>query len=152
MDLDAPHPDFSGAWKLIRGESEFGFLPPPRLRIDNITHDAATGALQIRTRQKDASGDVTVDRDIVIGGDPAAVAVRGRSRTIRAYWGAATELVIETDSEVSGSPRRIEDRWTLDPDGQWLTIHRQHELPGGPVHQRLRLRRIITNFPASAAQ
>lgn len=152
MDLDAHHPDFTGAWKLIRGESEFGFLPPPRLRIDTIVHDAGTGALQIRTRQKDASGDVTVDRDVVIDGDPVAVAIRGRSRTVRAYWGSpAAELVIETASEVSGGTRRIEDRWTLDPDGQWITIHRLHELPGGPVRQRLRLRR-ITSGPASAAR
>ena len=150
MDLDAPHPDFSGAWKLIRGESEFGFLPPPRLRIDTIAHNA--DALQIRTRQKDASGDVTVDRDLVIGGDPVAVLIRGRSRSVRAYWGTATELVIETASEVSGSARRIEDRWTLDPDGQWLTIHRLHELPGGPVRQRLRLGRMITGAPACAGR
>lgn len=151
MDLDAHHPDFTGAWKLIRGESEFGFLPPPRLRIDNITHNAGTGALQIRTRQKDASGDVTVDRDLVIGGDAVAVAIRGRSRSVRAYWATGAELVIETASEVSGASRRIEDRWTLDPGGQWLTIHRLHELPGGPVRQRLRLRR-ITGAPASAGR
>ncbi|MFM2124342.1 MAG: hypothetical protein RL328_793, partial [Acidobacteriota bacterium] len=50
-------------------------------------------------------------------------------------------LVVETRSEVSGKPRRIEDRWTLDEDGLWLTIERVQEQPGGAVRQRLRMQK-----------
>ena len=63
-----------------------------------------------------------------------------RPRWIRAFWDEAA-LVVETKSQVSGATRKIEDRWTLDSDGEWLTIHRLHELPGGVVQQRLRLQR-----------
>ena len=130
--------NFSGVWKLIRGESDFGFLPPPQLRVDTIAHDGP--CLRVRTRQKDASGDITVDRDLAIGAEPAEIEIRGRRRKIRAYWDEAA-LVMETVSEVSGNGRRIEDRWTLDPGGEWLTIARVREQPGGAVRQKLRLRR-----------
>jgi hypothetical protein len=130
--------NFTGVWKLIRGESDFAFLPPPALRVDTIAHDEPE--LRIRTRQKDPNGDITLDRDLTIGGEACEVLIRGRVRQIRAYWDAEA-LVIETSSEVSGKPRSIIDRWTLDPDAAWLTIERVHHQPGGPVRQRLRLRR-----------
>ena len=131
-------PNFTGVWKLIRGESDFGFLPPPHLRVDTITH--ADPELRIRTRQKDDNGDVTLDRDLILGDEAVKIVIRGRARVIRAFWDEAV-LVVETKSQVSGKQRRLEDRWLLDEDGEWLTIERLHEMPGGPVRQRLRLQR-----------
>ncbi len=138
LHLQSVHTDFTGVWKLIRGESDFGFLPTPHLRIDRIVHQDPQ--LHIRTRQKDANGDITIDRDLTIGEEASEIIIRGRGRRVRAFWDEAV-LVVETSSEVSGKGRRIEDRWTLDPGADWLTIERRHEQPGGPVRQRLRLRR-----------
>ena len=132
-------PDFNGVWKLIRGESEFAFLPPPRLRIDTISH--VEPQFHVRTRQKDANGDVTVDRDLTLGGNAIELSIRGRTRQIRATWDESI-LVVETLSEVSGSNRRLVDRRTLDPGGAWLTLDRTQEQPGGDVRQRLRFRRL----------
>ena len=130
--------NFSGVWELIQGKSDFGYLPAPRLRIDTITHEASR--FQVRTRQKDANGDLTIERDLVIGGPPAEITIKGRARQIHAAWRDG-ELVVVTSSEVSGSPRTIEDRWaSVDEDS--LTITRVHELPGGPVRQLLFMRRV----------
>ena len=131
-------PNFTGVWKLIRGECNFGLLPPPHLRVDTISHEEPK--LMIRTRQKDDNGDVTVDRDLVIGEEPVKIAIGGRSRKIRAFWDDLT-LVVETKSEVSGKERRLEDRWSMDEDSEWVTVDRMHEMPGGPVRQSLRLQR-----------
>ena len=131
-------PDFTGIWKLIRGESDFGFLGPPEWRLDTITHKDPE--LRIRTRQKDANGDITVHRDLTVGSEAVTVVIRGRERQISAFWEGAV-LVVETRSEVSGNARRIEDRRSMDAGGEWLTIDRLHEQPGGAVRQRLRLRR-----------
>ncbi len=133
-------PDFTGVWKLIRGESDFGFLPPPEWRLDTIAH--LDPQLRIRTRQKDANGATTVDRDLTIGGDVVTIMIRGRERQIRAFWEDAV-LVVEARSEVSGNARRIEDRRSMDPGGEWLTIERLHEQPGGAVRQHLRMRRQV---------
>ena len=70
-------PNFTGVWKLIRGECDFGFLPPPRLRVDTILHNDPQ--LRIRTRQKDANGDITIDRDLTIGGEAVTIQIRGRA-------------------------------------------------------------------------
>lgn len=131
-------PDFTGNWKLNRGESDFGFLAPPEWRLDTITHEDPQ--VRIRTRQKDANGDTTVDRDLTVGGEPVIIMIRGRDRHIIAFWEGSV-LVVETRSEVSGKARRIEDRRSMDAGGEWLTIERLHEQPGGAVRQRLRLRR-----------
>jgi hypothetical protein len=131
-------PDFTGIWKLIRGESNFGFLAPPEWRLDTITHEDPQ--VRIRTRQKDANGDTTVDRDLTVGGEAVTIMIHGREREIIAFWEDAV-LVVETRSEVSGNARRIEDRRSMDAGGEWLTIERLHEQPGGAVRQRLRLRR-----------
>ena len=138
LHLQNVHPNFTGVWKLARGESNFGFLPPPDLRVDRIVHEDPQ--LHIQTRQKDANGDITIDRDLTIGEQGAEIMIRGRARRIRVFWDEAV-LVLETSSEVSGKARRIEDRWTLDAGADWLTIERRHEQPGGPLRQRLRLRR-----------
>jgi len=122
----------------VPSESDWGFLPPAQVRIDTIDHEGPQ--LRIRTRQKDANGDLTVDRNLMIGEPAVQIMILGRARWIRAFWEEA-ELVVETLSEVSGGARRIEDRWTLDPNGEWLTIRRYHDLPGGAVRQRLRLQR-----------
>ncbi len=106
--------------------------------MDRIVHDDLR--LHIRTRQKDANGDITIDRDVIIGGEALEVMIRGRARRIRAFWDEAV-LVLETSAEVSGRARLIEDRWTLDTVADCLTIERRHEQPGGPVRQRLSLRR-----------
>jgi hypothetical protein len=131
-------PNLTGEWTLVPGEGEFAFLGPPRLRVDTIHHEEPR--LHIRTRQQDANGDITVDRIVDVGGRAEEIAIHGRARTIRAFWDQDV-LVMETVTEVSGNPRRIEDRWTVDKDSAWLTIDRKHEQPGGAVHQRLRLRR-----------
>jgi hypothetical protein len=123
---------------MIRGECNFGFLPPPHLRVDTITHEEPK--LAIRTRQKDDNGDVTVDRDLVIGEEPIKISIGGKPRRVRAFWDEAT-LVVETKSEVSGKERRLEDRWSMDEDAEWVTVDRMHDLPGGPVRQSLRLQR-----------
>jgi hypothetical protein len=133
------HPNFTGVWKLIHSEIDFSFLPPPEFRVDTIVHEDPR--LHIRTHQIDANGDITVDRDFVIGGKAQTIVILGRTRIIRAFWDDIV-LVVETTSEVSGKPRRIEDRWTLDAGAEWLTIARLHEQPGGPVRQRFRLQQL----------
>lgn len=142
-------PDFTGTWKLIRGESEFAFLPPPRLRVDTISH--AESEFRVRTRQKDANGDLTVDRDLVIDGAAIEVMIRGRARLVRAFWDDHV-LVTETVSEVSGKPRRLVDRRSLDANGEWITIERLQEQPGGDVRQKLRLRRLDDSREATISE
>jgi hypothetical protein len=133
-------PDFSGVWRLDRGASDFGFLPPPRRRVDTIRHQDP--AIRIVTQQADANGKATVERALTIGGPPVAVMIHGRERLVGARWDGDA-LVIETQAEVSGRARRIEDCWKLAPDGLSLTIGRLHDLPGGAVRQALLLRRVL---------
>lgn len=133
------HRDFTGVWELVHRESDFSFLPPPDSRVDAVKHDEPQ--LSIRTLQIDANGETTVERDLVIGGEPKTISILNRPRIFRAYWEKA-ELVVEAASQVSGNSRRIEDRWTLDTEPDRITIVRRHEQPGGSVRQRLRFRRL----------
>jgi len=132
-----PRPDFTGTWKLNRGESEFGFLLTPRLRVDTIEH--AEPAIRIVTRQIDSNGDQTVERSLTIGGEPVEVVILNRVRHVSARWDG-DELLLETRSVVSGTERLLEDRWSLDAERKRVTVTRVHHQPGGAVRQVLRFR------------
>lgn len=132
-------PNLTGVWKLIRGESDFGFLPPPRFRQDTIVHNAPQ--IHITTHQIDANGDNTAERNLTLGADPAEILILGKPRLISARHDGDA-VIVETRSTVSGTARLIEDRWTLVAGS--LTITRTHHQPGGPVHQTLRFRSVGT--------
>jgi hypothetical protein len=134
--------NFTGTWELIPHESRFGFLPPPSLRVDTIVHEESR--ILIQTRQKDTNGDNTVIRDINIGAEVVLLDIRGRLRWIRATWQDDGALLMETTSEVSGNPRRIQDRWKLGTDAQWLMIERLFQQSGGNVHQWLWFKRVVS--------
>ena len=105
-------PDFSGIWRLIQHESKFGYLVPPRFRVDTIEH--RDSHIRILTQQIDSNGDVSVERRLTLCGD---------------------EIVMGTRSDFNGYSRLIEDRRRIAADGQSITILRRHELPGGAVKQ-----------------
>ena len=133
-------PNFSGTWKLIRGESEFGYLPEPKFRQDVIEHREPD--FRVVTHQIDSNGDNTVERKLVIGADSVEVSILGRPRLISAHWDGE-DLVLETRSMVSGKERLLEDRWQVDPDEFHLRVTRVHHLPGGVVRQALRFRAVL---------
>jgi len=132
-------PNFTGVWKLVRGESDFAFLPTPRFRLDTIEHSEPQ--LRIVTHQIDSNGDLTVERSLTIGGPPVEIMLLGRPRMISARWDAE-ELLLETRSTVSGSERLIEDRWSLVPGDFPVQLVRVHHQPGGAVRQTLRFRAV----------
>lgn len=59
--------------ELIRAASDFRFLPPPHLRGERIEHEDPR--LHIRTRQQDVDGDITIARDLTIGGNATGVSL-----------------------------------------------------------------------------
>ena len=122
-------PNFTGVWTLVHAKSDFGFLPPPRSRVDTIEHQGPQ--LRIRTNQTDSNGKLTVDRDLTIGAEPVAVLILNRTRWVRASWDGDA-LVVETTSEVSGAERSIEDRWTLDEAGSCSPSSACTSNPGEP--------------------
>ena len=131
-------PDLTGTWRLSLPESQFGFLPPAKLRIDTIAQ--TEHRIRIVTRQVDANGDHTVERALPLDGTPVEILVLGKMRLVSARWDG-DGLVVDTQSEVSGRPRRIQDRWELSPDGGTLTVSRWHGNPGGAVRRKIVLHR-----------
>jgi hypothetical protein len=139
------YPNFSGIWKLNCGESEFGFLAPPRLRVDIIIHNEPQ--ISICTRQIDSNGDLTVERKLSIGAEPVEIAILGSTRLVSARWDSAW-LLVETRSTVSGNERLLEDRWAIDAARTCITVARVHHLPGGAVRQMLRFQGKAASYSA----
>lgn len=123
-----------GAWRLNHTASDFGFLPPPRLREDRITLDG--DCLIIETHQIDSNGDNRVTRDLTLDGEPRTIDVLGRPREIRACWSEGV-LHVETRWEIGGNPRRLVETWRV-AAGR-LRIERRHEANGGAIRQTLLL-------------
>lgn len=124
----------AGAWRLNVTASDFGFLPPPRLREDRISLHG--GRITIETHQIDTNGDNRVTRDLTLDAEPCVIDVLGRSREVRAHWTGAV-LHVETRWEIGGNPRRLLETWRV-AAGR-LRIERRHEANGGAIRQTLLL-------------
>lgn len=129
--------DFSGEWELALEMSQFGFLKPPRRRVDRMTQTASS--LMVETRQIDTRGDNTVTRVIPLDGREATADVLGRASRYRGTWHGAA-LIVEGEWEHAGQPRGSVETWSR--DGERLVIERVLRMPGGDVAQRLILRRV----------
>ena len=129
-----PADAIAGAWRLNLNASDFGFLPPPRLREDRISIHG--NQITIETHQIDTNGDNRVTRHLTLDGEPCIIDVLGRSREVRAQWTGGV-LHVETRWEIGGNPRRLHETWRADAGR--LRIERRHEANGGAIRQVLLL-------------
>jgi len=137
---DDRKPDFSGEWRLDVGRSEFGPIAGPDRRTDRIEH--AEHALRMTSRQARGDRESHGQWDCRTDGSRCAVSLRGSSLqvTTRVSWDGPV-LVFESEGTWQGSQVRMEDRWTLSPDGREITVLRRMSNEMGEAHQRVVLER-----------
>jgi len=128
-------PDFSGRWRLVHEKSDFGKGDRPDSRVDVITHrdpelvevlrTVRGGKADSLTYRFQTNGKRTVSKDhrvpmqAVTRWDGDAITFRSKMKM----------LMLEI---------KIEERWTLSPDRDTLTMARHMRgVPGAGVEERL---------------
>ncbi len=131
-------PNFTGKWELNPEKSDFGALPGPDRRTDQIEH--AEPVLRLTSRQTRGGRESIGQWECLTDGSPCTVSIQGAELRVasRVTW-AGTALTFDSQGEYRGGPVRISDRWTLSPDGNIITIARRMTGEAGETHQTLTL-------------
>lgn len=117
-------PNFSGTWVLDLQKSDFGPLPAPKSRTDQITQkDANLTVTRRQVAPNDQSTSVTVT--CLIGGGPCTSTYSQSDAKLKAkaLWEGET-LVIDSVLTTSGVDFQVRDVYSLAPGGKVLTIKR----------------------------
>lgn len=133
--LPTPKPDFSGRWRMVKDQSDFGGFSVPDAVIRVVEHRDPT--LNVHTIQTNGSKTTTADVSYFTDGSQTQNVINGHDATSKAYWDGSA-LVIRTNMKDSkGEDVVIEDRWQLSDDQQTLTTTSHIETPKGQVDMKL---------------
>ena len=127
-------PNFSGAWKLNTAKSDFGAMPAPDSRTDNITHEDPD--LKDAYTQSGQMGEITAEMKYSTDGKETTNSVRGNQIKTTAKWDG-DELAIAGKTQFNGADVTLSDRWSLSADGKTLTIQRHVNSPMGETNQKI---------------
>jgi hypothetical protein len=131
----ATHPDFSGRWKMLKDQSDFGKFTRPDIVIRVIDHHDPT--LNLHTVETTGGKTSVADISYFTDGSEATNNRSGHSATSKAFWDGAA-LMIRTDTTDSTNERvQILERWELSPDGQELVTTSDVITPTGGAHLKL---------------
>lgn len=131
----AKHPNYSGRWKMIKDQSDFGKFKAPDMIIRVIDEHEPT--LNIHTVQTKDGKTTASDVSYYIDGRASTNSLGGRDATSKSFWDGSS-LTIRTETKNSkGENTQIVDRWDLSADGQTLTIASHIETPNGEVDLKL---------------
>ena len=114
-------PNFSGTWKVNVAKSDFGAMPAPDSRTDNIAH--ADPDLKLHVAQSGQMGDMTYDAVYTTDGKESTNSINGNVFKSTVKWDG-DDLSVDTKGSFNGMDVTIKDRWTLSEDGKTITVQR----------------------------
>lgn len=113
-------PNFSGVWRMVKEKSDFGKVAMPDRILRTIDHRGVT--INVHTEQEAGGRTSSTDLLYYTDGRDSTNEVSGREGTYHCFWDGGT-LVIRTEAKTkSGRAALTEERWTLEPDGNTLTM------------------------------
>jgi hypothetical protein len=126
----APHPSFTGTWKMDTSQSDFGMLPKVSSITDRITEQGSEIVIN-RTRE---GRDVEIH--IPLDGSQKDNDIMGNPMKTDAHWDGDV-LTVNFVGTRNGKPISYKERWTLAPDGKTYQISRHLTSPRGETDQTL---------------
>lgn len=126
-------PNFSGNWKLNLDKSDFGPLPPPSARSNQIEHSEPN--LKITTTQSGAQGEFTYAMSYTTGGKESSNDVAGNTFKSTANWDGDV-LVVDTKGSFNGNDFTTQEKYSLSPDGKVITVNRHLKSAMGEADQK----------------
>lgn len=128
-------PNFSGAWELLLGRSDFGRIPAPQKVVDVIEHRPpkikVKSTVALAGKEYTAEMNYTTDGQTNVNFEPGGDRIKSRSR-----WSGA-ELVTESEIEIGFDTTKFRERWRLADGGKTFINDRVIASKTGDVVQRL---------------
>lgn len=133
--LPPPKTDFSGRWRMLKDQSDFGGFTIPDAVIRVIEHRDPT--LNVHTIQTNGGKTTTADVSYFTDGSPSNNVINGHQATSKAFWDGPALVIRTTMKDSRGEDVVIEDRWELSSDGQTLVTTSHIETSKGQVDMKL---------------
>lgn len=131
----APRTNFSGRWRMVKDQSDFGAFHMPDIIVRVIDQHEQT--MNVHTVQTMGSKTQTSDTLYFTDGTVAKNVINGRDAESKAFWDGST-LVIRTEmKDSSGEAEQIIDRWDLSADQNTLTTTSRITTPRGGADMKL---------------
>ena len=133
---DAPkHANFSGRWRMIKDQSDFGTFQKPDIVVRVVEQQGST--MNVHTVQTTGSKTSISDVSYVIDGSETTNVMSGRNASSKTFWDGSALMVRTSTTDSKHQPVEMVDRWELSPDGQLLTITSDVTAPHGEAHLKL---------------
>jgi hypothetical protein len=134
-----PRTDFSGRWRMVKDQSDFGAFHVPDIIVRVI--DQREQTMNVHTVQTTGSKTTSSDVSYFTDGSVTKNVINGRDAESKSFWDGPT-LVIRTNMKTSqGDAEQIVDRWDLSEDRNTLTTTSRITTPRGGVDMKLVCRR-----------
>ena len=118
-ESQAPRPDFSGRWRMVKDKSDFSRATMPDMIIRVVDQHGAT--MNVHTLQTIGKKTTSADVSYFIDGNESPNVINGHDAMSRAFWDGPA-LMIRTNIKLSNNDdETVLDRWELSDDGQTLT-------------------------------
>ena len=127
-------PNYSGAWKLNVGKSDFGPIPGPDTRTQKIDHQDP--ALKVTNDEEGPMGKQNWEFSLVAGGPEVAAKMGDREVKNAVAWEAGN-IVVTTKLQYEGSDVVIKSTYVLSGDGKTMTVNSHITSPMGEFDQKL---------------
>ncbi|MBV9760326.1 MAG: hypothetical protein JO340_07180 [Acidobacteriaceae bacterium] len=133
--LPPPKTDFSGRWRMVKDQSDFGGFTVPDAVIRVVEHRDPT--LNVHTIQTTAGKTTTADVSYFTDGSQTNNVINGHPATSKAFWDGPALVIRTTMKDAKNEDVVIEDRWELSADGQTLVTTSHIETEKGQVDMKL---------------
>ncbi len=131
----AKHPDFSGRWRMLKDQSDFGRFNRPDIIVRIVDHHEPT--LNVHTVQTTGSKTTTSDVSYFTDGSETTNVMSGRDATSKAFWDGSALVIRTTTTDSKNETIQYVDHWELAADGQILTITSDITAAAGEAHLKL---------------
>ena len=128
-----PAVDFSGAWMLALGKSDFGKANPPQAL--SMVVKQSGNQLAVESTLVDGRGATTSSYTLDLSGKEAENVMRGNKVLSVTTW-RGSMLNVKAKAQVQGADIKTLDQWQLEDGGRTLTIYRTATTPNGEIEQR----------------
>jgi hypothetical protein len=114
-----PNTNFSGRWRMLKDQSDFGKFSRPDMVIRVI--DQHDPILNLHTVDTTAGKTTTSDIAYFTDGTQSTNNRGGREATSKAFWDGSALMIRTETTDSKHDPIEIVERWELSPDGKILT-------------------------------
>jgi hypothetical protein len=114
-----PHANFSGRWRMLKDQSDFGKFSRPDLVIRVIDQHDPT--LNLHTVDTTGGKTTTADISYFTDGRQSTNNRGGREATSKAFWDGSALMIRTQTTDSKNEQIEIVERWELSADGKTLT-------------------------------